>query len=86
MVTEYAALVEPADDKYRAIASAPFNVVAFGKTEKEALEQLDEEVRKRLQQGAKVVRRRIEETQAHPLARFAGTSQTTHLPKTGSRR
>ncbi len=69
MVTEYAALIEPVENQFRATASAPFGVTAFGVTETEAL---DAEVRERLRHGAKIVQRRLINGEAHPLARFAG--------------
>ena len=72
MVTEYAALIEPIENQFRARTSAPFDATAFGLTETEALERLDAEVRARLMQGAKVVRRSVSTEAAHPLARFAG--------------
>ena len=72
MTAEYSALIESIDGKFRASASAPFGLTAFGETESEALDKLDAEVRARLRHGARVVFRRIEEEAAHPLARFAG--------------
>jgi hypothetical protein len=72
MLTEYAAFIEPVENQFRATASLPFELTVFGATEKEALERLDNAVRERLQQGGHLVRRRLTETQDHPLARFAG--------------
>ena len=72
MVTEYVALIEPLENRFRASASAPFDMTAFGTTENEALERLDTEVRKRLLHGAKIVQRSIASEAVHPLARFAG--------------
>jgi hypothetical protein len=72
MVTEYAALIEPVEDRFRAVASAPFGMTAFGATEAEALERLDAEVRELLRHGARIVHRRIADRGEHPLAAFAG--------------
>ena len=72
MTMEYVALIEPVADRFRATASAPLDFSAFGTTEAEALEHLDSEVRERLRHGAKLVPRRISDSEQHPLARFAG--------------
>ncbi|MBC8142915.1 MAG: hypothetical protein H7Y38_15940 [Armatimonadetes bacterium] len=70
--TEYAALVEPENEVYRATVTAPFAFFATGDTEAEALSQLDTQIRERLQHGARIVYRRLPDATEHPLARFVG--------------